>query len=95
MRATTTRRSSAYEKRNFTLRTDTSRLLDRLPRDVNRSRLVDEAIRERLAGLTRAKLRKQLEEGYTARAADNLRMVEEWFGLEEEAWEIASRASRK
>lgn len=92
---TTTRRTTGYRRRNFTLRADTASKLDRLPRVVNRSKLVDEAIQERLALLTRTRLRKQLEQGYATRRVSNLRTAEEWFGLEEEAWETATNANQK
>lgn len=66
--AATTRRTAGYRRRNFTLRAETTRLLDRLPPEVNRSRLVDEAIRAQLASASRAWLRELVE----AEAADNL-----------------------
>ena len=92
---TTTRKTTGYQRRNFTLQADTASKLDRLPRTVNRSRLVDEAIQERLAVLARTRLRKQLEQGYALRSASNLGTAEEWFGLEEEAWETATKANQK
>jgi CopG family transcriptional regulator/antitoxin EndoAI len=92
--AATTRRSTGYRRRNFTLRAETANLLDRLPREVNRSRLVDEAIRAQLGSVSRARLRKLVEAEAAHNAERDLRMVEEWFPLEEEAWEIAERAPR-
>ena len=88
------RTKGGYQRRNFTLRAETARLLDRLPREVNRSELVDRAIQKFAQDGGRAMLRKLLEEGYQARATRDLRMVEEWFTVDEEAWEHATRARR-
>ena len=66
----------------------------RLPREVNRSRLVDEAIRAQIGSLSRARLRDSIEVEATHNAERDLRMVEEWFPLEEEGWEIAGQAPR-
>lgn len=83
--------SGAYERLNITLPRETVGLLDRLTTKGNRSRFIDEAIRERIAAVGRTRLRKQLEQGYAARAARDLRMVEEWFAVDEEAWEHAAQ----
>jgi CopG family transcriptional regulator / antitoxin EndoAI len=84
----------AYERRNFTLRRETTRLLDNLPPKVNRSELVDRAITGELLQHGRAALRRVLEQGYAARAERDLRIVEEWFGVDEEAWEHATAPRR-
>jgi hypothetical protein len=88
------RTRGGYQRRNFTLRAETGRLLDRLPREVNRSELVDRAIQKFAQDGGRAMLRKLLKEGYQARATRDLRMVEEWFTVDEGAWEHAARARR-
>jgi CopG family transcriptional regulator/antitoxin EndoAI len=89
--------SAAYERLNITLPRETVGLLDRLTTKGTRSRFIDTAIRERIAAVGRARLRKQLEQGYAARAARDLRMVEEWFAVDEDAWEHAAprRHARK
>lgn len=83
---TNARRPRGYQRRNFSLRPDTARLLDRLPADVNRSQLVDAAIQQLVKERSGAQLRKVLEEGYKARAARDLRMAEEWFVVDAEGW---------
>ena len=83
---TNARRPQGYQRRNFTLRPDTARLLDRLPPKVNRSELVDRAIQQLMQEGGRVNLRKLLEEGYKARAARDLRIAEEWFVVDAEGW---------
>jgi CopG family transcriptional regulator/antitoxin EndoAI len=82
--------SRAYARLNITLPRETVGLLDRLTSKANRSRFIDEAIRERIVSVGRTRLRKQLQQGYAARAARDLRMVDEWFAVDEEAWEHAA-----
>jgi CopG family transcriptional regulator / antitoxin EndoAI len=88
---TTARQTRGYQRRNFSLRPDTARLLDRLPPDVNRSQLVDAAIQRLVKERSGVQLRKLLEEGYGARAARDLRMAGEWFVVDEEAWQRAAK----
>ena len=83
--------SGAYARLNITLPRKTVGLLDRLTTKGTRSRFIDDAIRERIASVGRTRLRKRLEQGYTARAARDLRMVEEWLAVDEEAWEHAAQ----
>ena len=87
--------TSAYERVNITLRRDTVGLLSRVTSKGTRSRFIDDAIRERVASLKRARLRKQLEAGYAARAARDLPMVEEWFAVDEDTWERVETRRRK
>ena len=84
--ATTPRRPTSYQRRNFTLRPDTARLLDRLPPEVNRSRLVDVAIQRLVKDRSRAQLRKLIAEEAAANAARDLRLVEEWFAVDADGW---------
>jgi len=78
-----------YERVNITLPRETLGLLDRVITRGNRSRFINDAIRARIASIGRAGLRKKLTEGYAARAARDLQLVEEWFHVDEEAWEHA------
>ena len=70
---------------NITLPEDTVALLDRVTD--NRSRLIDVAIRHYVKDKSGESLRKQLEDGYRRRAKQNIQLAEEWFPLEEEAWQ--------
>jgi len=78
-----------YERVNITLPRETLGLLDRVINKGNRSRFINDAIRARIASIGRAGLRKKLTEGYAARAGRDLQLVEEWFHVDEEAWEHA------
>jgi len=78
-----------YERVNITLPRETLGLLDRVINKGNRSRFINDAIRAQIASIGRAGLRKRLTGGYAARAARDLQLVEEWFHVDEEAWEHA------
>jgi CopG family transcriptional regulator / antitoxin EndoAI len=47
---------------------------------------VDRAVRHYIKELGATKIKKLLKEGAIARSERDLRMAEEWFPLEEEAW---------
>jgi CopG family transcriptional regulator / antitoxin EndoAI len=72
---------------NITLPEDTLRLIDRVARKGDRSRLIDEAVKHFVRARRQATLKKQLAEGARRRAARDLLLAEEWFGLDEEAWQ--------
>jgi CopG family transcriptional regulator/antitoxin EndoAI len=80
--------STATRQRiNITLPEDTLRLLDRVAPKGDRSRVIDEAVRFFVAARGKANLRKQIAEGARRRAARDLLLAEEWFGMDEEAWQ--------
>ncbi|MBI4481322.1 MAG: hypothetical protein HY652_00390 [Acidobacteria bacterium] len=72
---------------NITLPEETLRLIDRVTEKGRRSQLIDMAVKEYVMGLGRQNLRKRLKEGAIREAELDLRMAEEWFPLQEEAWE--------
>jgi CopG family transcriptional regulator / antitoxin EndoAI len=74
---------------NVILPAETLRVLDRVAPKGNRSRLIDQAVLFYVKTKTRENLRQRLKEGYLASAKENLKLAEEWFPLEEEAWQIA------
>lgn len=78
-----------HRRLNITLPETTVRLIDRVAKRGNRSRLIDQAVREFLGRRQRASLRKELEEGARRRAKRDLALSEEWVPLEEEAWQKA------
>jgi len=78
-----------HRRLNITLPEETVRLIDRIAKSGDRSRLIDQAVREFLRGKQRTSLRKQLEEGARRRASRDLALSEEWTSLEEEAWHKA------
>jgi CopG family transcriptional regulator/antitoxin EndoAI len=71
---------------NISLSEETLRLLDRVADKGDRSRLIDEAVRYYIDDKGRRELKKRLKEGAIRRAPRDLQLTEEWFPLEEEAW---------
>jgi CopG family transcriptional regulator/antitoxin EndoAI len=72
---------------NITLPESTVRLLDKAASRGKRSSLIDEAVRSYLKRASRTKLHKELAEGYRRDADLDLKIAEEWFPIDEEAWE--------
>ncbi len=75
-----------HRRLNITLPEETIRLMDRVARKGDRSRLIAEAVKHYVRSVGRAALRKRLKEGAIRRGGRDLRLAEEWFALEEEAW---------
>ncbi len=80
-----------YRRINITLPADTVRLLDRVAPKGDRSRFIDEAVREQAKRAAKAKLRKDLKEGYLRENQTNRQLAEDWFLLDEEAWQTAEK----
>jgi CopG family transcriptional regulator / antitoxin EndoAI len=76
-----------YRRINITLPENTLKLIDRISAKGDRSRFIDEAVREYAKKRSRAALRKNLKEGAIRDAEQDLAIAEEWFPLEEEAWQ--------
>lgn len=75
-----------HRRINITLPDETVRLIDHVAPKGDRSRLIAEAITHYVRARGRAQLRKQLREGAIRRAERDLRLAQEWFSLDEEAW---------
>jgi CopG family transcriptional regulator / antitoxin EndoAI len=76
---------------NITLPEETLELIDRVTEHGDRSRFIDEAVKHYVEQRGRTNLRKQLKEGAIRRAQRDLALAEEWFTLDEEAWQGARR----
>ena len=76
---------------NITLPEQTVRLMDRVAGKGRRSSLIAHAVRRYVKEGARANLRKKLAESYKANATFDLELAEEWFPLEEEAWQHGTR----
>ncbi|MGH9339151.1 MAG: ribbon-helix-helix domain-containing protein [Acidobacteriota bacterium] len=72
---------------NITLPEETIRVIDRVAKKGERSHLISQAVKHYVKELGRANLRKRLKEGAIREAELDLRLAEEWFPLEEEAWQ--------
>jgi CopG family transcriptional regulator/antitoxin EndoAI len=78
-----------HRRINITLPEETLDLIDRVAQPGDRSRFIDEAIKHYIEQIGRSNLRKQLKEGAIRRAQRDLSLAEEWFTLDEEAWQGA------
>ena len=76
--------SSAYQRVDVTLPRETVRLLEKIAKRGDRSRLVDQAIRYFAKEMSRANLRKQLKEGAITNASRDLNLSEEWFLIDDD-----------
>lgn len=75
-----------HRRINITLPEETVRLMDRVSRRGDRSRLINEAVRRYVREVGRARLREQLKSGYIQGAKRDRHLVEEWFSIDEETW---------
>lgn len=80
-----------HTRLNITLPERTLRLLDRVAKRGNRSRLIAAAIERYVEGVGRKELRRRLKEGAIRRAERDLGVAAAWFHVEEEAWPASSR----
>ena len=80
-----------YLRINITLPEETVQLIDRVCRKGDRSRLIDRAVKRYVSNARRANLRKLLKQGALRRAERDLRLAEESFFLDEEAWHTDGR----
>jgi len=76
--------STTYQRVDFTLPKETVKLLEKIAKRGDRSRLVDQAIRYFAKEMSRANLRKQIKEGALVNASRDLSLIEEWFSIDDE-----------
>jgi len=72
---------------NVILPDTTVAVLDRLAPKGNRSSFISEAVLHYVKIRSRQNLGERLKEGYLANAQRDLEIAQEWFPLEEEAWQ--------
>jgi len=75
-----------HRRVNITLPEETLRLLERVTKKGDRSRVIAEAVARYVEEVGKANLRKRLKEGALRRAKRDESLAETYFGLEEEAW---------
>jgi CopG family transcriptional regulator / antitoxin EndoAI len=80
-----------YRRINVTLPDSTVRLMERVAGKGERSRLIDEALKQYLRGVTKKSLRKRIKEGALRRSERDRALAEEWFFLDEETWPRGQR----
>ena len=76
---------------NITLPQETVQLIDRVTERGDRSRLIDEAVRDYVSRRSQLHLKKRVQEGALKRAQRDLDLAQEWLFLDEEAWQKARR----
>ena len=81
---------------NIVLPVETIEVLDRVAPKGNRSRLISEAVIHYVTSRARTNLAERLKQGAIANAQRDLAIAQEWFSLDEEAWQPRKRpTSRK
>ncbi len=80
---------------NVILPDATVAVLDRVAPKGNRSRLISKAVLYYVKSQSAENLTESLKRGYLANAARDLEIAQEWFPLEEEAWQKISSKKRK
>ena len=83
--------TTLHRRINITLPEETAKLIARVAPKGNRSRLIAEAIRYYIEGVGRANLRQQLRTGALRRARRDLKLAQDWFTVDEEAWQRAGK----
>jgi CopG family transcriptional regulator / antitoxin EndoAI len=76
-----------HKRINVTLPEETVALIDRVTEKGDRSSLIDHAVRHYIEDLGKKNLRRRLKEGAIKRAERDHTLAEEWFTLDEEAWQ--------
>jgi CopG family transcriptional regulator/antitoxin EndoAI len=72
---------------NVILPEETVRVLDRVAPRGSRSRVISDAVLHYVSSRGRVNLAEQLKAGARANAERDVAIAEEWFPLEEEAWQ--------
>lgn len=80
---------------NVVLPIETIKLLDRVAPKGNRSRLISDAVVHYISSRSKANLAERLKQGAMANGPRDLHMTEEWFSLDEEAWQPKPAKRRK
>ncbi|MGI8504442.1 MAG: ribbon-helix-helix domain-containing protein [Hassallia sp.] len=79
-----------YHRINVTLPSETLKQLDEYAPKGDRSRFIHEAIQHYINQIQKQKLREQLQEGAIRRTERDRNLAEDWFVIEEEAWQDES-----
>ena len=74
-----------------TLPEETLQLLEGVVLNGDRNAFINEAVKFYIAEQNKANLREQLKEGAIRRAQRDLAIAEEWFDIEEEAWQNSEK----
>ena len=75
-----------HRRINITLPEETIRLIERVAKKGDRSFLISEAVHRYVASVGKTRLRRLLKEGARRNADRDLKLAEEWAGLDEIPW---------
>jgi CopG family transcriptional regulator/antitoxin EndoAI len=76
-----------HKRINISLPASLLRSLDEVAPKNARSQFIAQAVEERIATLQRQELRERLKAGYLANAETDRQLTEEWFTIEQEAYD--------
>ncbi len=79
--------TSSVRRLNITLPEKTVRRIDSVAKRGDRSRFIAAAVERYITEIGRIRLRKQIKEGALRSAERSQALANEWFPLEEEAWQ--------
>jgi CopG family transcriptional regulator/antitoxin EndoAI len=79
---------------NVVLPVETIKVLDRVAPKGSRSRLIAKAVLHYLESKAKGNLAERLKAGALANARRDLEIAQEWFPLDEEAWQRTKPAKR-
>ncbi len=80
---------------NIVLPEETIRVLDRVAPKGSRSRLISEAVMHYVTSKAKGNLAEQLKQGAIANAQRDLEIAQEWFSVDEEAWQRTKPATKR
>ncbi|MCC6861901.1 MAG: hypothetical protein IT158_25240 [Bryobacterales bacterium] len=80
---------------NIVLPVETIRVLDRVAPKGSRSRLISEAVLHYVESKAKSNLAERLKAGALANAQRDLEIAQEWFSLDEEAWQRTKPGRRR
>ena len=80
---------------NIILPDETVRVLDRVAPKGSRSRLISEAVMQYVTSKARSNLAERVKQGASINAQRDLEMAQEWFSVDEEAWQQRKPPARR
>ena len=80
-----------HKRINVTLPETTVKLIDRVAKKGDRSRLINQAVKHYVEEVGRDNLKRRLKEGAIARSSRDLTLASEWFALDEQAWQSGKK----
>lgn len=80
---------------NVVLPVETIKVLDRTVAKGNRSRFISEAVMYYVTSKAKTTLAERLKEGALTNAQRDMEIAQEWFSLDEEAWEPTTPARKR